>query len=140
MDAGSEARGFAKSLLRLSPAKLAATPGVQERRARTLPAAAIVLDRVLKRLGPERIVVSALGLREGLLYSQLDRSEQYLDPLIEGAQLIGLPLARVPDFAPALAPWTAKLFSGETAADIRLRVAVCALSDIAWRDSQDLRA
>src|SRR5208282_1688078 len=69
--AAAETRGFAKSLLRLSPAKLAATPGVPERRTRTLPAAAMVLDRVLKRLGPERIVFSALGLREGILYSQL---------------------------------------------------------------------
>jgi exopolyphosphatase / guanosine-5'-triphosphate,3'-diphosphate pyrophosphatase len=136
----SEARGFAKSLLRLSPAKLATTPGVAERRARTLPAAAMVLDRLLKRLASERIVFSALGLREGLLYSQLDKSEQYLDPLVEGAQLIGLPLSRVPDFAAALVPWTAKLFSGETPAETRLRVAVCALSDIAWRDSPDLRA
>ena len=79
-------------------------------RARTLPAAALALDRVIKRLAPERVVFSALGVREGLLYSQLDPSEQYRDPLVEGAQLIGLPLARVPDFAAALAPWTAELF------------------------------
>ena len=83
---------------------------------------------------------SALGLREGLLYSQLDRREQYRDPLVEGAQLIGLPLARVPDFAPALAAWTAGLFPAETPAETRLRVAVCALSDIAWRDAPELRA
>jgi len=51
-----------------------------------------------------------------------------------------LPGARVPDFAPALITWTAELFSDETAAETRLRVAVCALSDIAWRDSPDLRA
>ncbi|MGO4872623.1 MAG: exopolyphosphatase [Roseiarcus sp.] len=138
--AASQTRGFAKSLLRLSPAKLAATPGVPERRARTLPAAALALDRLLKRLAPERIVFSALGLREGLLYSQLAEPERYLDPLLEGAQLIGLPLARVPEFAPALAAWTGELFSGETPAETRLRVAVCALSDIAWRDSPDLRA
>ena len=93
------------------------------------------MDRVLKRLAPERVVFSALGLREGLLYSQLTKAEQYLDPLVEGAQLIGLPLARVPDFAPALASWTAELFPGETPAEARLRVAVCALSDIAWRDA-----
>ena len=68
------------------------------------------------------------------------REEQYLDPLVEGAQLIGLPLARVPDFAPELVPWTAEPVSGETAAEKRLRVAVCALSDIAWRDAADLRA
>ncbi|MGO9759633.1 MAG: exopolyphosphatase [Roseiarcus sp.] len=136
----AEARGFAKSLARLGPEKLATTPGVPERRARTLPAAAFMLDRVLKRLAPERVVFSALGLREGLLYSQLDEAERYLDPLVEGAQLVGLPLARVPDFAPALASWTAALFPGEAPAQTRLRVAVCALSDIAWRDHPDLRA
>jgi exopolyphosphatase / guanosine-5'-triphosphate,3'-diphosphate pyrophosphatase len=105
-----------------------------------LPAAALVLDRVLMRLAPERVVFSALGLREGILYSQLSTQERYLDPLVEGAQLVGLPLARVPDFAPSLAVWTADLFPGETPADTRVRVAVCALSDIAWRDHPDLRA
>ena len=60
------------------------------------------------RLGAHRVL--ALGLREGLRYSQLGKSEQYLDPLIEGAQLIGLPLSRVPDFAAALVPWTANSF------------------------------
>jgi len=136
----AEAREFARAVARLTPAKLAATPGVTERRARTLPAAALALDRVLKHLEPDRVVFSALGLREGFLYSQLSREEQYLDPLIEGAQLIGLPLARVPEFAPELVSWTQHLASGETAAEQRLRVAVCALSDIAWRDAPDLRA
>ena len=136
----SVARDFAKSLSRLSPARLAATPGVSTRRARTLPSAALLMDRLLKHLAPDGVVFSALGLREGLLYSQLSKAEQYLDPLVEGAQLIGLPLARVPDFAPALAAWTAGLFPGETPAEARLRVAVCALSDIAWRDVPDLRA
>ena len=135
-----EARDFARAVSRLSPAKLAATPGVSERRARTLPAAALMLDRLLKYLEPERVVFSALGLREGFLYSQLTREEQYLDPLVEGAQLIGLPLARVPDFAPELVSWTESLFSPESAAERRLRIAVCALSDIAWRDALDLRA
>jgi len=136
----TEAREFARAVARLSPAKLAATPGVTERRARTLPAAALALDRLLKHLAPERVVFSALGLREGFLYSQLRREEQYFDPLVEGAQLIGLPLARVPDFAPELVSWTAGLAVGETTAETRLRVAICALSDIAWRDAPDLRA
>ncbi|MBV9287449.1 MAG: Ppx/GppA family phosphatase [Hyphomicrobiales bacterium] len=138
--AASELREFAKSVSRQTPAKLAQTPGVALRRARTLPAAALVMDRVLKRLAPERVVFSALGLREGLLYSQLGEAERYLDPLIEGAQLIGVPLARVPEFAPALAEWTADVFPGEPPAEARLRVAVCALSDVAWRDAPDLRA
>ena len=119
---------------------MAVTPGVAERRARTLPAAALLMDRILKRLSPERLVFSALGLREGLLYSQLTKNEQYLDPLVEGAQLFGLPLARVPSFAPGLVSWTANIVSNEVPTQTRLRVAVCALSDIAWRDPPDLRA
>jgi len=47
------------------------------------PAAALVLDRVLKHLAPERVVFSALGLREGWLYSQLSDNERYLDPLVD---------------------------------------------------------
>jgi exopolyphosphatase/guanosine-5'-triphosphate,3'-diphosphate pyrophosphatase len=133
------ARDFAKSLTKLSPLKLATLPGVPDRRARTLPAAAFVLDRVLKRLAPRRVVFSALGLREGLIYSQLSEAERYLDPLVEGAQLIGLPHARVPEFLPALARWTAGLFPDETASQARLRVAVCALTDLVWRDPQEIR-
>jgi exopolyphosphatase / guanosine-5'-triphosphate,3'-diphosphate pyrophosphatase len=135
-----EARKFARAIAQRPAAKLAVTAGVAERRARTLPAAALMLDRLLKHLRPEQVVFSALGLREGFLYAQLGPAERYLDPLVEGAQLIGLPLARVPDFAKELAAWTARIASSETPAETRLRVAVCALSDIAWRDAPDLRA
>ena len=58
----------------------------------------------------------------------------------KGAQSWGLPLARVPEFALALAKWTDALFPDETASETRLRVAACAISDIAWRDQDDLRA
>jgi len=134
------ARGFAKQLARMSPAELASLEGLSSRRARTMPACALALDRVLKRLAPERVIFSALGLREGWLYSQLPEADRYLDPLVEGARLIGLPLARVPEFAPALVSWTNDLFPGETPAETRLRVAACALSDIAWRDHPNFRA
>ena len=136
----SDARGFAKSIWRAAAAKPVVTPGVQPRRIRSLPSAAILLDRVLKRLGAERVVFSALGLREGLLYERLSTRERARDPLIEGARLIGLPAARVPEFADALCDWTRSLFGKETAAEQRLRIAACALSDMAWRDAPELRA
>jgi exopolyphosphatase / guanosine-5'-triphosphate,3'-diphosphate pyrophosphatase len=136
----SVARDFAKRLARTPVANLATAPGVSPRRARTLPAAAFMLDRILKRLKSESVVFSALGLREGFIYAQLSEADRYLDPLVEGAQLIGLPLARVPEFPESLLPWTAQLFPAETPAQARLRVAVCALSDMAWRDHPDLRA
>ena len=106
----------------------------------TLPAAALVLDRVLKYFKPEHVVFSALGVREGWLFEQLPIEERYFDPLVEGAQSFGIPQARVADFAPALVRWTDDLFADESARDLRLRVAACALSDIAWRDHPDVRA
>jgi exopolyphosphatase/guanosine-5'-triphosphate,3'-diphosphate pyrophosphatase len=133
-------RDFAKSVRKLSQADIAKLPGLPARRAVTFPAAALVLDRVVKRLRPARVVFSMLGVREGWLYAQLTRAEQYLDPLIEGAQSIGLPFARVPDFAAALADWTSVLSQGETPAERRLRVSACALSDFAWRDEAGVRA
>jgi exopolyphosphatase/guanosine-5'-triphosphate,3'-diphosphate pyrophosphatase len=134
-----EARAFAKSLLRMSPEKMM-EHGISRRRTRTMPAAALLLNRLLKHLAPEHVVFSALGLREGWLYSQLPDYERYLDPLVEGAQLIGLPAARVPEFAQALVSWTDNVHKNEQPADIRLRVALCALSDLGWRDHPDIRA
>ena len=134
------ARAFAKRLWRLSPAKLAALAGMPQRRIPTVPAAALVMDRVIKHLRPERVIFSALGVREGWLYAQLPVAEQYRDPLIEGAQAFGVPQARVPEFAPALVRWTDKLVPDEPPAKRRLRLAACALSDIGWRDHRDVQA
>ena len=47
-------RAFAKRLWRMSPGKFAKLSGVPARRVTTLPAAALVMDRVIKRLAPER--------------------------------------------------------------------------------------
>jgi exopolyphosphatase/guanosine-5'-triphosphate,3'-diphosphate pyrophosphatase len=133
-------RALAKRIARMSPSEVAALPDAPSRRSDTLPAAALVMSRVLRFLKPERVVFSAFGLREGWLYAQLDRDEQYRDPLLEGAQAIGLPNARVARFPEALARWTDDLFPAETQSDRRLRLAVCALTDLAWRDHEKVRA
>jgi exopolyphosphatase/guanosine-5'-triphosphate,3'-diphosphate pyrophosphatase len=133
-------RAFAKGLWHRPTAKLATLAGVPLGRLPTLPAAALVMDRVLKRLSPERVVFSVLGVREGWLYDHLPAAERYLDPLLEGAQAFGLPQARVPEFAPALVRWTDHLVTREPPAERRLRLAVCALSDIGWRDHSGVQA
>jgi exopolyphosphatase / guanosine-5'-triphosphate,3'-diphosphate pyrophosphatase len=135
-----EARKLAIKIAKMLPDEVAALPDVPTRRVDTLPAAALVLARVLKALEPETLVFSAYGLREGWLYSQLGRREKYRDPLVEGAQAIGLPSARVPGFSAALGRWTDGLFPGETQEDRRLRLAVCALTDLCWRDHEKVRA
>jgi exopolyphosphatase/guanosine-5'-triphosphate,3'-diphosphate pyrophosphatase len=135
-----EAQALAKRIAKMNPDEVAALPDVPGRRVDTLPASALVLWRVLKALKPEAIVFSAYGLREGWLYSQLDSEEQYRDPLLEGAQSIGLPASRVPAFSEALGRWTEGLFPGETQSDRRLRLAACALDDMSWRDHEKVRA
>ncbi|MEO8409080.1 MAG: Ppx/GppA family phosphatase, partial [Propionivibrio sp.] len=138
--AADEIRSLAKKIARMTPSEVAELPDAPSRRIKTLPAAALVMWRVLRNLKPERVVFSACGLREGWLYCQLTKDEQYRDPLLEGAQAIGLPTARVPEFSAALARWTDDLFPGESPHDRRLRLTVCALTDVAWRDHAKVRA
>ena len=134
------ARSFAKTISRLSKREVATLPGIPASRIATLPPAALVMDRVLKALSPERVIFSSLGVREGVLYSQLPPAEQALDPLLEGARDLGAARARVPEFASALVRWTDNLFPDEPSAERRLRVAACALSDVAWRDHPGIQA
>lgn len=133
-----EIRALAKALSRLSEDEIAALPGALPRRQDTIAASALVLERILRALRPESVVFSAFGLREGWMFSQLE-DDRYHDPLLEGAHAFAAANSRVPAFAAALAGWTDDLFPAETAADRRLRIAACALSDVAWRDQKTSR-
>ena len=135
-----EASKLAKSIAKMTPEEIAELPDVPKRRTGTLAASALVMWRFLKKMKPDHVVFSALGLREGWLYAQLDAAEQLRDPLIEGALALGLPNARVPAFSEALGHWTEELFPDEQQGDRRIRLAICALTDIAWRDHQKVRA
>ncbi|MEM1129781.1 MAG: Ppx/GppA phosphatase family protein [Pseudomonadota bacterium] len=137
---GDTVRALAKKIARLSPDEVADLPDVPSRRVDTLPASALVMSRVLKALKPERVIFSVSGVREGWLYSKLDETEQYRDPLLESAMAIGLPRARVPGFSAALGDWTEGLFPDETLPERRLRLTACALTDLSWRDHEKVRA
>lgn len=134
------ARELARTILKAPPEDVAKLPGVPGRRAETIQAAALVLDRLVKAMAPSRVVFSALGLREGWLHACLPLAEQTLDPLLVGAAAFGRPRARVPHIGEAMQDWTAPLFAGETEAEGRLRLAACELSDFGWRDHPELRA
>ena len=55
---------------------------VSKSRRTLLPYGAIVLQEIIAAMQPSKIVVSALGVREGFLYSLLSPDEQRSDPLI----------------------------------------------------------
>ena len=68
----------------LGSAELAAVRGVKAARALQLDDAAALLAALVAVTGPSEVIISAHGLREGLLFQGLDKPTRLLDPLIEG--------------------------------------------------------
>ncbi|WP_106753225.1 Ppx/GppA phosphatase family protein [Pannonibacter carbonis] len=116
---------------------------VSRQRRALLPFGAIVMERVLRLMKAERVVMSATGVREGLLYDLLPPSVRKQDPLLEAARELALLRARSPEHAEELIAWTDRLYPligiDETEEERRLRHASCLLSDIGWRAHPDYR-
>jgi exopolyphosphatase/guanosine-5'-triphosphate,3'-diphosphate pyrophosphatase len=113
---------------------------VSRRRAESLPYGAVVLERLLEAGGIRDVVISAYGLREGLLYARLPAEERAKDPLVEFARAANARNARVPAHAQEMLDWTAPLFENDSAEMLRVRAASAFFSDIAWRRHPDDRA
>ncbi len=99
-----------------------------------------MLEAMIEVLGPRRVVVSAFGLREGLLYRDLDKHDA-------GRRPVARRRARGRRAAwPVRRPWRGArqwmdpLFPDESAEMQRLRLAACLLGDIAWNAHPDFRA
>src|SRR5471030_3133506 len=63
--------------------------GISRRRVEALPHAAVVLETLVERLDIQRVVMSAFGLREGLLLETLSPALRARDPLVEGCAALG---------------------------------------------------
>ncbi|MBC6412374.1 MAG: hypothetical protein GDA39_05565, partial [Hyphomonadaceae bacterium] len=61
-------------------------PDIPQRRAETLPYCGLMLDVLLKRLKPARIVISSSGLRQGLVYDAMPEELKSRDPLLDGCR------------------------------------------------------
>lgn len=114
--------------------------GITASRLPTLPAAVTILEAMIETLVPRRIIVSAFGLREGLLYRDLGEEAREQDPLLAAALEVGERLGRFGDHGAALDQWMDPLFPDESAELQRLRLAACLLGDIAWNAHPDFRA
>ncbi|MEY2883060.1 MAG: hypothetical protein RL490_784 [Pseudomonadota bacterium] len=135
-----------RSLSQLDLATLREVPNISTSRLGSLPGAALLLAATIKKLGSSSVIASGFGLREGLLFAQLPVEQRALDPLIVAAREEGMRQGRFPEHGDMLFAWMAGVFEhdstgdSETAADRRLRLAACLLSDIAWRAHPDFRA
>ncbi|WP_425062564.1 exopolyphosphatase [Pyruvatibacter mobilis] len=128
-----------------SPKSLERIPDVSRKRLDTLPFAALVMEKVLEVTGAARLVISAYGVREGLLYARLADQDRRADPLLAWATGVGERLGRFAEHGEELVRFTAPLFqSGQLmaadAGERRLHHAACHLSDMAWRIHPDYRS
>lgn len=123
--------------------KMRGVEQISKNRRSLLPYGAAVLHEIAALMMPSKIVVSALGVREGFLFSLLEEEERAEDPLISAAEELALLRARSVKHAHELADWvgiTLKTFGiNETVQDARLRQAACLLADIGWRAHPDYR-
>jgi exopolyphosphatase/guanosine-5'-triphosphate,3'-diphosphate pyrophosphatase len=137
------ARSLASLVSGLSADTVREIPSIQKARAETLPYGALVLDRLLKRARAKDVVVSAFGLREGLIFSKLEKHKRKRDPLLVACADFARRYARSPDHEYELCEWTNQLFGPgglkETPEQTRLRHASCFLADIGWRTHPNYR-
>jgi exopolyphosphatase/guanosine-5'-triphosphate,3'-diphosphate pyrophosphatase len=119
--------------------------GLSKKRAESLPYAAVVLEQLIERLALRRVVISAWGLREGLLFEALPRDVQRLDPLVEGCSALGGRQEQAEVLGAALQNWIWPVFSRlepvfEGGRDEILVAAACRLADFGARLHPDHRA
>jgi exopolyphosphatase/guanosine-5'-triphosphate,3'-diphosphate pyrophosphatase len=135
----SRALELCRILSRQSRKSLEKIKVVSKRRLESLPAGAIVLERLLAATHAKEVVISAFGLREGLLFAGLSDEERAKDPLLEYAAGVNARSSRAPDHARQLYQWSAPLFLDDTFEMRRVREAAFLFSDIGWRRHPDDR-
>jgi exopolyphosphatase / guanosine-5'-triphosphate,3'-diphosphate pyrophosphatase len=113
---------------------------VPKRRLEALPYGALVMQEMIEILGFKEIVISAYGLREGVLHKGLPAAERAKDPLIEFARDAAARDGRMPNSGAHLFRWMQPLFPKETEALRRIREAACHFADIGWRRHPEDRA
>ncbi len=138
-----EALEFSRLVHRVDTDTLSDIEVVSAARRPLLAYAALVMENLVRTIRPKQVVISVLGVREGLLYSLLDARERARDPLIRAASDLNLLRSRSPRHGEELVGWTDRFMisSGieELAEERRLRHAACLLADISWRAHPDYR-
>ena len=138
-----DAMDFAHLVERVESDALMSIGSVSSARRPLLAYGAVVIEEIIKRARPKEIVVSALGVREGLLFERLKDSQRRLDPLLSAARELNVLRSRAPQHGEDLCHWTDGFMKSthfeETAEERRLRHAACLLADIGWRAHPDYR-
>jgi exopolyphosphatase/guanosine-5'-triphosphate,3'-diphosphate pyrophosphatase len=140
----ADAFAVARFVERLSKASLEKIQGLSKKRFDTLPYAALVLEALIERLGVEHVVISAYGVREGLLLEAMPPQVRAEDPLIAGCEALTAVRGLSQDLGPALEDWLKPAFAELPPVfdhrDPVLLAAACRLADVGARLHPDHRA
>ncbi len=129
-----------RTISHVTKGKLRAVPGLSNSRIPMLGDATILLATLLKQLGTDLTIVSAYGLREGLLFGALDAATRAQDPLIVAAREEGRRQGRFAEHGDLLDRWIAPLLGRDPPDLARLRHAACLLADVGWQANPEFRA
>ncbi|MBN9062396.1 MAG: exopolyphosphatase [Rhizobiales bacterium 65-9] len=139
----ADAVDFAELVQRVDPETLDSIEKVSSQRRPLLAYGALVLEEVVRRAKPSQVVMSAMGVREGLLFELLDEETRERDPLLSAARELNTLRSRAPLHGEDLIRWTDHFMRSsrleETPEEKRLRHAACLLADIGWRAHPDYR-
>ncbi len=135
-----EARDLAGVISEAGRKLIERMPGVPRRRIEDLPYAAVILRRLLRSSGVNRVVFSANGLREGWFARLMPPEIRAEDPLLAAGRDLTRGTMRDANLPPELITWTNPLFPNETGPQRRLREAACWLSDIGSHEHPEYRA
>jgi exopolyphosphatase/guanosine-5'-triphosphate,3'-diphosphate pyrophosphatase len=118
--------------------------GLSKRRLEGLPHAAVVLATLVERLNIQRVVMSAYGLREGLLSDAMPSDLRGMDPLVAGCAALGSRRPVAEALGAALEAWASPVFAkleplfGRR--DTALLAAACRLAELGAQLHPDHRA
>lgn len=135
-----KALDFTQLVSKLSSETLFKIHGLNRRRVETLPYAAILMNRLLTKIRPSEIALSAYGLREGSLFDKLTKEQRAEDPLIDACRRYSnLRKVSAVD-GDQLHDWLRPAFTDANEEEDRLRHAACLITDIGRWEHPDYRA
>ncbi|WP_271078714.1 Ppx/GppA family phosphatase [Aurantiacibacter sp. MUD61] len=134
-----EADAIAAELSESDPDDLTSISGISSSRASGLPDAAAMLRVMIAELQPEALVISAWGIREGLLFERLSDVARQQDPLLSAITHFATPRGADITNATLTAAWTAEAVDGRNRGSERIRLAATLLTQAAARVEPNLR-
>jgi len=134
-----EAEQVVRKLAGADPARLANIPGISANRASGLPDAAAMLQVMLAQFAPDAVVISAWGLREGLLVQRLSDAARDQDPLLSAIAHFATPRGADITNATLKMAWTAEAVDGRNRGSERIRLAATLLTQAAARIEPNMR-